>query len=221
MGRSADAHTLGDGVGDMEQLAHGLGQQGTHDAGDDHDGTGQRRNAAQLCGHIHADGGGHGLGQQGGILLSGQVQRQCQCQRAAKAHQRAHRNARNDGGGILFQQVDLLIQRDGQRHRGGQQQVIHRCCADFIVRIGDLAHRKKHDDKNAAQQQRVEDGLAGQLIDEGTQRKSGQCEQHAPCGRAGQKIIQQLRHCRPPCFCGRSGPAWSCLRLPSPAPSPG
>ena len=90
MGCSADAHALGNGVGDMEQLAHGLGQQGTHDAGDDHDGTGQRRNAAQLCGHIHADGGGHGLGQQGGILLPGQVQRQCQRQRAAKAHQRAH-----------------------------------------------------------------------------------------------------------------------------------
>ena len=34
-----------------------------NDAGDDHDGTGQRRNAAQLCGHIHADGGGHGFGQ--------------------------------------------------------------------------------------------------------------------------------------------------------------
>ena len=49
-----------------------------------------KENAAQLCGHIHADGGGHGLGQQGGILLPGQVQRQCQRQRAAKAHQRAH-----------------------------------------------------------------------------------------------------------------------------------
>ena len=111
------------------------------------------------------------LGSRGGILLTGQVQRKRQSQCTAKAHQRAHRNARNDGGGILFQQVDLLIQRDGQCHRGGQQQVIHRCCADLIVRIGDLAHRKKHDDKNAAQQQRVEDGLAGQLIDEGAQRK--------------------------------------------------
>ena len=217
MGRSSDAHALGDGVGDVEHLAHRLSQQRPHDAGNNDDRTGQGSNAAQLSGHIHADGGGHGLGQQDGILLTGQVQRQCQRQCAAKAHQRAHRDTRNDGGGVLFQQVDLFIQRNGQCHGGGQQQIVHRCRAGLVVRIRDAAHRQKDDHKDTAQQQRVKNGFACHLIDKGAQCKRGQRKQNAPCCGAGQKIIQQLRHCQPPFSCGRSGPAWSCLHSPSPA----
>ena len=220
MGCRAKAHALGDGVGDVEHLAHGFGQQCAHDAGHDDDGTGQGGDAAQLCGHIHADSGGHGFRQQGGVLLLGQVHCQRQCKRAAQADQRAHRNARDDGGRVLFEQIQLFIQRDGQRHCGGQQQVAYRRGAGFIVPIGDIAHRQKEDDKNAAQQQRVEDGLAGHLIDDRAQRKGRQRKKHAPCRRAGQKIVQQLSHGRPPFCCGRSAPAWCGRRRPSPAPSP-
>ena len=165
----------------MEHLAHRLGQQCAHDAGDDDDRAGQGRNTAQLCGHVHADGCGHGFRQQGGVLFLGQVQRQRDGQRTAQTDQRAHRDARDDGGGILFQQVDFFIQRDGQRHRGRQQQIVHRGCTCLVVRIGDVAHGQKNDGKNAAQQQRVKNRLAGHLIDKGAQRKGGQRQQHAPC----------------------------------------
>ena len=37
--------------------------------------------------------------------------------------------------------VELFIQRDGQRHGGGQQQVVHRGGADLVVGIGDAAYR--------------------------------------------------------------------------------
>ena len=221
MGCRADAHALGDGVGDVEQLAHGLGQQRAHDAGDDDDGTGQGGNAAQLSCHVHADGGGHGLRQQSSVLLLGQVHCQRQRKGAAQTDQRAHRDACNDGRRVLLEQIQLFIQRDGQRHRGRQQQVAYRRGAGLVVPIGDIAHRQKNDDKNTAQQQRVKDGLAGHLIDEHTQPKSCQRKQHAPCHRAGQKVVQQLSHGRPPLFyCGRSAPAWCGLRLPLPAPSP-
>ena len=221
MGCRADAHALGDGVGDVEQLAHGLGQQCAHDAGDDDDGTGQGGNAAQLSCHVHADGGGHRLRQQSSVLLLGQVHCQRQCKGAAQTDQRAHRDARDDGGRVLFEQVQLFIQRDSQRHRSGQQQVAYRRGAGLVVPIGDIAHRQKNDDKNTAQQQRVKDGLAGHPVDEHTQPKGCQRKQHAPCHRAGQKVVQQLSHGRPPLFyCGRSAPAWCGLRPPLPAPSP-
>ena len=103
----------------MKRLADRLGQQVAHNARQDDDGTGQGCNAAQLCSYIHADGGGHGFGQQGGVLLLGQVQRQRQSQRAAQADQRAHRDARNDGSGVCLEQVELFIQRDGQRTVAG------------------------------------------------------------------------------------------------------
>ena len=89
--------------------------------------------------------------------------------------------------------------------------------ADLVVGIGDAAYRQENDHKDRTQQQRVKNGFACHLIDKGAQCKRGQRKQNAPCCGAGQKIIQQLRHCQPPFSCGRSGPAWSCLHSPSPA----
>ena len=186
MGRGANAHALGNGVGDVKRLADRLGQQVAHNARQDDDGTGQGRNAAQLCSYIHADGGGHGFGQQGGVLLLGQVQRQCQCQ------------------------------RDGQRHGGGQQQVVHRGGADLVIGIGDAAYRQENDHKDRAQQQRVKKCLSGHSVHKGSQCKGGQCQQHTPGNRARKELIQQFHHWQqPPCsFCGWSEPGWSFRRSP-------
>ena len=211
MGRGADAHAFGDGVGDVEHLAHRFGQQVARNAGEDDDGTGQGGNAAQLSGHIHADGSGHGFGQQGGVLLFGQVQRQGKSKGTAQADQCANRDAGDDGGGVLPEQVPLFIQRDGQGHGGRQQQVVHRGGAGLVVGVGNLAHRQEDDDKDAAQQQGIEDGFAGDPVDQGTQCKGCQREQHAPRRRPGQEIIQ---HGLPPSFCGRSWPGWCGLRRP-------
>ena len=90
MGRGADADALGDGVGDVEGFADHLGQQVARDAGEDDDGTGQGRDAAQLGGDIHADSRRDRLGQEGGVLFPGEAHGQCQRQHAAKADQRAH-----------------------------------------------------------------------------------------------------------------------------------
>ena len=180
MGRGADAHALGDGVGDVEHLADRLGQQVARDAGQDDDGTGQGRDAAQLSGDVHADGSGDGLGQQGHILLTGQAHGHGQSQRAAQTDQGAHRDARDDGSGVLLEQVPLFIQRDGQADGGGQQQIADRRGADFVIRVGDVQHTEQDDDEDAAQQQRVEDGLARHPVDEGAQCKGRQREQNAP-----------------------------------------
>ena len=109
MGRGADADALCDGVGDVEDLADHLGQQVARDAGEDDDGTRQGRDAAQLSGDIHADGRGDGLRQEGGVLLPSEVQCEGQSQSAAQAHQSTHGDARDDGGGILLQQVPFFI----------------------------------------------------------------------------------------------------------------
>ena len=108
MGRGADADALCDGVGDVEDLADHLGQQVARDAGEDDDGTRQGRDAAQLSGDIHADGRGDGLRQEGGVLLPSEVQREGQSQSAAQAHQSTHGDARDDGGGILLQQIPVF-----------------------------------------------------------------------------------------------------------------
>ncbi len=214
MGGGADAHALGDGVGDVEDLADRLGQQVARDAGEDDDGTGEGRDAAQLGGNVHADGRGDGLGQQGDVLLAGQVHGDGQRHGTAEADQRAHRDARDDGGGVLLEQVPLLIQRDGKADGGGQQQVADRGRADLVIGVGDLQHTEQDDDEDAAQQQRVEERLAGHFIDEGAQREGGQRQQHAPRGGRGKKLIQQRCHLRRPPFwsvCGGSAPVW-CVR---------
>ena len=205
MGRGADAHALGNGVGDVEHLADRLGQQVARNAGQDDDGTGQGRDAAQLSGNVHADGGGDGLGQQGHILLTGQAHGHGQSQRAAQTDQGAHRDARDDGGGVLLEQVPLFIQRDGQADGGGQQQIADRRGADFVIRVGDVQHTEQDDDEDAAQQQRVEDGLARHPVDEGAQCKGRQREQNAPRRGRGKKLIQQLCHLRQPPFCSACG----------------
>ena len=74
----------------MEDLADHLGQQVARDAGEDDDGTRQGCDAAQLSGDVHADGRGDGLGQEGGVLLPGEAQREGQSQSAAQAHKRTH-----------------------------------------------------------------------------------------------------------------------------------
>ncbi len=71
-------------------FADGLGQQVACNARQDHDGTRQGCNAAKLSRHVHADGRGDGLGQEGGVLLPGEAQREGQSQSAAQAHQRTH-----------------------------------------------------------------------------------------------------------------------------------
>ena len=149
-----------------------------------------------------ADGRGDGFGQQGGVLLLGQVQRQCQRQRTAQAHQRAHRDARDDGGGVLLEQIPLFIEGDGKADGGRQQQVVDRGGAGLVIGVGDVQHAEQNDDKDGPQQQRVEKGLAGDLVDEKAQGEGGQREQHAPGHRAGEKLIQQLRHGGPPYSCG-------------------
>ena len=140
MGRGADAHALGDGVGDVEPLADGFRQQAARNARQDDDGPRQGGNAAQLGSHVHADGRGDGFGQQGGVLLPGQVQRQCQRQRTAQAHQRAHRDARDDGGGVLLEQIPLFIEGDGKADGGRQQQVVDRGGADLVIGVGNVQH---------------------------------------------------------------------------------
>ena len=189
MGGGADAHTLGDGVGDVEDLADRLGQQVARDAGEDDDGTGKGCDAAQLGGNIHADGCGDGFGQQGDVLLAGQVHGDGQRQGTAEADQRAHRDARDDGGGVLLEQVPLLIQRDGKADGGGQQQIADRGRADLVIGVGDLQHAEQDDDEDAAQQQRVEERLAGHFVDEGAQREGGQRQQHAPRGGPGEEAL--------------------------------
>ena len=141
---------------------------------------------------------------EGGVLFPGEAHSQCQRQHAAKTDQRAHRDARDDGGGILLQQVPLFIQRDGEADGGRQQQVIHRRGTGLVVGVGDVQQAQKEDDKDAAQQQRIEDGLAGGLVDEGAQCEGGQRQQHAPRGGTGEKSVQQFSHVRPP-FLQRGG----------------
>ena len=149
-------------------------------------------------------------------MLLGQVQRQSQCQRTAQADQRTHRDARNDGGGVCLEQVELFIQRDGQRHGGGQQQVVHRGGADLVVGIGDAAYRQENDHKDRTQQQRVKKCLSGHSVRKGSQCKGGQCQQHTPGNRARKELIQQFHHWQQsPCsFCGWSEPGWSFRRSP-------
>ena len=173
----------------MEPLADGLGQQVACNARQDHDGTRQGCNAAKLSRHVHADGRGNGFGQEGGVLLPGQAQRQRQGQCTAQADQRAHRDARNDGGGVLLEQIPLFIEGNGQADGGRQQQVVDRGSAGLVIRIRDVQHAEQDDNKDAAQQQRVKNGLARCPIDKSPQRKGGQREHYTPGGRAGKKSV--------------------------------
>ena len=88
-------------------FADGLGQQVACNARQDHDGTRQglqcRQNSAatSMLMAVVTD-----LGRRV-AYCSGQAQRQRQGQCTAQADQRAHRDARNDGGGVLLEQIPL------------------------------------------------------------------------------------------------------------------
>ena len=122
MGGGANAHTLGDGVGDAEDLADELGKDVPQHTGDDDDHHRQGLDAPQLLRHADADGGGDGLGQKGHIHGVVQVEEDAHGQDHGQAGQHAGGDTQQDGLGVLLQQGELLVEGNGQADRGRGQQ---------------------------------------------------------------------------------------------------
>lgn len=99
----ANAHALGDGVGDAEKPAHRNCDHVAENAGDDDHGDRQRHVAAELFGYAHADGRRDGLRQKRHVFLVCKMKELAHHKHAAKRRDDTGENTGEDGLPVALQ----------------------------------------------------------------------------------------------------------------------
>ena len=156
MRRRSQSNALGNGVVNAEQLQHRFSQNIAHHAGDDNGNHRDGHIAAHLLGHAHANSGGDGFGQEGHILAVVKPEHQGKHQHQHHRGQHPGKHAGKNRHCILFQQLQLLIQRDGKAHRGRGQQEADIAGAGLIYFRRNPRHRQESHHQDNRHQQGIE-----------------------------------------------------------------
>ena len=193
MGGVAQGQALGDGVLDAEGGEDEIANDIAQNSRDNDDGGGDGHHAPQLPGQLHADGGGHRLGQQGHIQLVVQPEEHRQGQNAQPSGDDARPQAAENGQPVGFQQLQLPIQGHRQGHRGGREQVGQILGPLIVVVVGDAQGFVEQDDTADGNEQGIEDGQ-GELPPQQQPHLIGD-EAHTHPEKQG--ITQKLSHASP------------------------
>ena len=126
-------------------------------AGNDDHGDGQRHIAAELLRHAHADGRRDGLGQERDVFLVREAKELAHHEHAAKRCDDTGEDAGKNGLPVLFQKCKLFIQRHGEAHGRGREQVaqILRALVERVV--ADVRRQKHRNGQHHRDEQRVEE----------------------------------------------------------------
>ena len=142
MAAGADAQPRRHRVFHPEQLHQKRRRQVAQNAGDDDRRHRDGDDAAMAFRHSRGNGRRDGLGQQGHRHGFIQPKQAAHHQDAADGSQRTGQAPRQYRQPILFQQVDLGIDRDRHTGRGRPQEKIDKAAALIIILIGNMEHRQ-------------------------------------------------------------------------------
>ena len=188
MGCRTQGNTPGDLVFQPEDLTQGRAQNTAHDACNDHRCGGQSPDATcPLCQGL-GHGGGHAFGQQadGDIMVKAKEGAQPPDQQQTAG--RACGNTCQDSPQVVFQLIQLGIQRDAQADGTGGKQPGDALHALLIYLVGDARNQQHGNDDHRGHHDGVKQSGLGFPVEPDAKLVGGNGKQQCPVGRAGEEF---------------------------------